>query len=232
MAFEPFKTTKSDMHGPRHVAITIEGNLSYAKKKGMPIPEVYKKIYLNLREILMEQVRLNIPLLTIKMLPTRIVKSEHFPEILEGMIETWERMAEDAFIQDNKIKITILGKWYDLSGRAVDAIKNLIDKTKEHDAFQVHLCINYDGQEEIVDACRMVGIKIKAGKLDPEAITKTTIKENTYALSPPPDLIIFTGKSRRLDSFLLWDSGEAKTYFSDRYWPDFGRKDFLKALDQ
>ena len=125
-----------------------------------------------------------------------------------------------------------MGKWYDIPGRAVDSIKSAIEETKDYDEFFLNFCVNYDGQEEIVDACKLVCRQVKAGKLEVESITKELIKENLYSsYYLPPDLIIKSGKKRSTCGFLLWDSAYSEIYFMDKYFPECKITDFLKAID-
>lgn len=91
--------------------------------------------------------------------------------------------------------------------------------------------MNYSGRDEIVDSCRLIGMKVKAGKLDPEAINKDMIKENLYtSYFIPPDLIIKTGMKNKLFGFLLWESAHSDICFANKLFPDFTPNDFLKAM--
>ncbi|MGM5488559.1 MAG: undecaprenyl diphosphate synthase family protein [Nanobdellota archaeon] len=95
-------------------------------------------------------------------------------------------------------KVNVFGKWYDTS--LVDTIKNLLKQTGGSSV--INLCINYDGQEEILDACKLIARQVKAGKLDPESILKEDIKENLYTSEvSPPDVIVQVHGA----PFLLWD---------------------------
>ena len=143
----------------------------------------------------------------------------------------FNELSESKLIHENKIKISILGKWYNLPGRVVDAIKKAINDTRDYDSFFVNFCINYDGQEEIVDAMKLIGMQIKAGRMDPELIDKDTIKESIYSsYFLPPDLMIKNGSRKETSGFLLWDSVNAKIYFTNKLWPDFDRTEFMDAI--
>ena len=75
-------------------------------------------------------------------------------------------------IHSNKVKVSALGKWYDLPSRGVEGIKEIIEETKDYDNFFLNFCVNYNGQEEIVDACRLIGRQIKAERLTVDNINK------------------------------------------------------------
>ncbi|MBW2993613.1 undecaprenyl diphosphate synthase family protein, partial [Candidatus Woesearchaeota archaeon] len=135
------------------------------------------------------------------------------------------------FIHKNKIKISALGKWYDIPSRALDSIKETIAETKDYDTFFLNFCINYDGQAEIVDACKMIARQINANKLDVDSITKETIKDNIYAsYFLPPDLLIKTGKKKTTSGILLWDSPNTEIFFTKKNWPDFSKSNLMSAV--
>jgi len=217
---------------PRHVALSVEGSKEAGLKKGISIEEINKQKLFNVKNIARTCVKLGIPLFTFYILPTRMGDEESYVEAVDSLIEFFEDLRKWEFITENQIKVSVLGKWYDLPGRLVEPIKGVLEETRDYDKFFLNLCINYDGQDEIVDAARMIARQVKAGKLDPETISKSDVKENIYAsYFLPPDLLIKTGTAKKLDGFLLWDSINAKIYFSNKPWPDFGRLEFLKAVE-
>lgn len=217
---------------PKHVAITTDGTIRWAKLNKTPLEETYKKSNLLIKSTIKTQVKLNIPILTIYLLPSELKEHENFSIIIDSVIELFKELSVSEIINENMIKISVLGKWYDLPGRAVEIIKATIDETKDYDNFFLNLCINYDGQEEIVDACKLIARQIKAEKIDVDAIDKEIVKENVYSsYFLQPDLIIKNGKKNIIPGVLLWDSVNAKIFFTERLWPDFGKTDFMKALE-
>ncbi|MFO7710168.1 MAG: undecaprenyl diphosphate synthase family protein [Candidatus Woesearchaeota archaeon] len=122
-------------------------------------------------------------------------------------------------ISKRHCKVNVFGKWY--NSPLVEQIKEII---KKQDADKVlNLCIEYDGQEEILDACRLIARQVKAGKIDPDTIEKQDIKSNLYTSEiPPPDIIIQSNGA----PFLLWDS----EYSRIRYTDNLKRKHILKLI--
>lgn len=215
---------------PRHIALVTKGKHLYAQKHKLPIGEVYKRSNIIILSTIATSVKLNIPVTTFHLLSTKTKELEYFPSIVDTLTEFLNDLSNKEIIHKNKIKVSILGKWYDLPGKLVDSIKNLIDKTKEYDSYFVNFCINYNGQEEIVDAIKLITRQIKAGKLDPELISKEIIKENLYSsYFPPPNLIIINGPKKTSD-LLLWDSPNEKVYFTNKLWPDFDRIELMDAI--
>ena len=132
-------------------------------------------------QLFKEQITKNLPIMTIYLIPEYLTEKEHFPIYLDEFIPFLEEIRTSETITQNKMKISAIGKWYDMPGRAVEAIKKTIEETKDYDEFFLNFCINYDGQEEIVDACKLIARKIKAEKLDVDAINKQLIKDNIYS---------------------------------------------------
>ncbi|MBW2996625.1 di-trans,poly-cis-decaprenylcistransferase [Candidatus Woesearchaeota archaeon] len=216
----------------RHLAITMHGMERWSEDKKKPKQEVYKKSFGILKEIIELAIKQNVPILSIYVLPEQLKKEEDFPLFLDELIGFLNSIKKSSTVHDNKVKITALGKWYDVPSRAVDVIKEVLEETKDYDKFFVNLCINYDGKEEIADACRIIGRQIKAGKLDVDAINKGIIKENIYSsYFLPPDLVIKNGKIMQTTGFLLWDTAHAIIYFTKKYFPEFSKSDFSKALE-
>jgi len=118
-----------------------------------------------------------------------------------------------------------------MPSRLIDAIKNVIDATKDYDSYFVNFCIGYDGQEEIVDACKMIARRVKLGKFDAEAITKETIKDDLYSsYFLPPDTIFVTGEKCSLNGSLLWDSVNAEMIFLKKAFAEVKTKEIQKGI--
>ena len=113
----------------------------------------------------------------------------------------------------------------------IESIKNIIDETKDYDDYFVNLCINYDGQEEIVDSCKMVARRVKLGKIDVDNVSKETVKDDLYSsYFMPPDYIFVSGFKRKLYGFLLWDSVDAEIIFLRKNFPDINVKEIERVL--
>ena len=217
---------------PRHIGITTDGIEKWALKNNISYEDAYKRNFLILKSTIKLQVKLKIPILSFYILDQNYDKeSEAYPHLLDAIVDMFNDIAVNELVHENKIKISVLGKWYNLPGRVVDAIKKVIEETKDYDGFFVNFCINYDGQEEIVDAIKLLGMQIKSGRMDPELIDKDSIKENIYSsYFLPPDLMIKNGSRKETSGFLLWDSVKTNIYFTNKLWPDFDKTEFLDAI--
>ena len=227
---EKFKIDKDML--PKHVAFVVKGSKAYAKKKNLALEQMRAEKFGNIKETIQSCVKLNIPICTFYLLPATTRDESEIVEIIDALVDFFKDLSGWTTLQENQVKISVLGKWYDLPGRLVDKIKSVLEDTKDYDKFFVNFCINYDGQEEIVDACRLIVRQIAVGRITPEAIDKGVIKENIYSsYFLPPDLLVKTGTRNITDGLLLWDSAKAKIYFANKTWPEFTRSEFLKALE-
>jgi len=217
---------------PKHVALTTDGNFLYAEKNKIDFDEVCRTKSVNIKNVIKVATKLGVPIVTFNILSERLTESEHFSVIMDSLVDFFKNIKDWEYLHENQIKLSVMGKWYDLPGRLVDAIKEAVESTKDYDKFFVNFCVNYSGQEEIIDACRIILRQIQAGKLDSESISPQTIKDNLYtSYFIPPDLIIRTGKNKTLRGFLLWDSQNAKIHFAGKYWPEFSKTEFLRAIE-
>jgi len=218
---------------PYHIAISLDGIKLYSVKHKILLKDAYKRAFIKIKNMLALQVKENIPIVTLYVLPSEIKEESARESMIDAFVEFLDSFKINPLLFENKVKVSIIGKWYDLPSRAIDQLKDIIEETKDYDSFFLNLCVNYDGREEIVDACRLIARKIAAGRIDPEAIDASDIKDNIYSsYFLPPDLVIKTGKSRRLKGFLLWDTTHSHIYFADKGWLELSQRDFMKAIEK
>lgn len=229
---EKFKKLKREKGlNPRHIAIATDGKIDWAKLNKKTIDQSYKRTFIAIRKTIQLQVKLKIPIVTFHIFSKYVSDLEYFSTIIDNMIDFLDELSVSKLIHENMVKVSVLGKWYDLPGRIVDPVKNILEQTRDYDNFFVNFCVNYGGREEIVDAVRLIARQIKVDKITPEEISGETIKDNVYSSSfLSPDLIIKNGK-KVLPDFLLWDCVGAKVYFTGKLFPDFDKGDFEKGID-
>lgn len=222
-AREKIHIIKADM--PRHIAITIEKEL-----KAIDLEQAYNKRNMLINNIISIQTRFNIPIITIFLLSSGAKNSENFSFLMDDLAKSFNELIANKKIHKNQTKVSVLGKWYDLPERVVNPIREIIESTKDYDKFFLNFCVNYDGHEEIVDACRIIARQIKSEKIDPESISKQLIKENLYSsYFISPDLII--ENNRKFSGLLLWDSKNSMIVSTGKKWPEFTKSDLFKAIE-
>ncbi len=114
-----------------------------------------------------------------------------------------------------------------------DVLSRLDDATKEYDKHFLNVAIAYGGQNELVDAVKKIGMKIKNGELDASKINKEVIESNLYTSHLPqssPDMILRTSGEKRMSGFLLWQSAYSELVFLDIFWPEFRKIDLMRAI--
>lgn len=210
-----------------HVAVDIKGVEKWCEENKAGLEDGYTKSFSRIKEIVEMQVEQKIPLLSFLILP---LGQEKKKELLNSFKEFIEGEFLKEFLVRNKIRVTLLGKWYDLPAEIVESLKKLLEETNSYDHFFLNFCINYDGQEEILDAFKLIARQIEAGKLSMDKINKETIKENIYSsYFIGPDLMIKNSDSK-MDAFFLWDCVGAKRVFTGKDFPEFNKGDFEKVL--
>lgn len=214
---------------PNHIAISIDDVFNWCRHNNTGIKQIGTKFFVNLSNLIKLQVKLDLPIFTIYLLSDDIDKStDDYLIFSDLMADFFDDLLQDIVIKEHKVKISIFGKWYKLPGRTLEVIKSLIEQTKDYDRFFLNFCINYDGQEEIVDACKLIAKQVELGKLDSEMITKETIKENLYSsYLLPPDIVFIYGK-KKLSGILLWDSINSEVVFADKSFMEFNEDDMEK----
>jgi len=215
----------------KHIAISLDNIPDWCRKSNASADECRSEYSRLLGELLKVQVKLNIPIFTIYLLPEIEKSKNDYMDFSDYTTYFFNGLLGNPLISSHKIKISIFGKWYNLPGKEVEALKNIIESTKDYDNFFANFCVNYDGQEEIVDACRLVAKQVELGKINADMITKETIKENIYSsYFMPPDLILVYGE-RKITGILLWDSVNSRIEFADKSFMEFEEKDFETFME-
>ncbi|HIH39723.1 TPA: undecaprenyl diphosphate synthase family protein [Candidatus Woesearchaeota archaeon] len=215
----------------KHIAVLCRGSAAWALKKKKKVYDGYRKAFSNISEMIELQLRKNIPIFTFYIMPVNVQEPDDYSVLVDELSSFLSVFSKNELLHENKIKISVLGKWYNMPSRLIDAIKNVIDATKDYDSYFVNFCIGYDGQEEIVDACKMIARRVKLGKFDAEAITKETIKDDLYSsYFLPPDTIFVTGEKCSLNGSLLWDSVNAEMIFLKKAFAEVKTKEIQKGI--
>ena len=144
-----------------------------------------------------------------------------------------EKLYNDPRIHRNKMRVKAIGKIELLPESVKDVIQRLDDATKNYNSHFLNIAIAYGGQNELVDAVKKIGEKIKSGSLDVDKIDKEEIEANLYTAHLPqssPDMILRTSGEKRLSGFLMWQSAYSELVFMDVFWPEFRKIDLMRAI--
>ncbi len=144
-----------------------------------------------------------------------------------------EKLYNDPRIHRNKMRVKAIGKIELLPEAIKDVLQRLDDATKNYNSHFLNIAIAYGGQNELVDAVKKIGEKIKSGSLDVDKIDKEEIEANLYTAHLPqssPDMILRTSGEKRLSGFLIWQSAYSELVFMDVFWPEFRKIDLMRAI--
>lgn len=222
------KEVKEERVLPRHIAIIMDGNGRWAKRRSLPRTAGHAAGSKTFKTIARYCNKIGIKYLTVYAFSTENWKRPQ-AEVDNIMNILRDYLKDTDSFKDENIKLRFIG---DRTPLAED-IKELMLKAEADsaDATGLHLniALNYGGRDEIVHAVRRI---VKEG-IAPDDITEDTISEHLYtAGQPDPDFIIRPSGEYRLSNYLIWQSAYAEYWFSDILWPDFSSKDLEKALDE
>ena len=214
---------------PRHIAIILDGNGRWAKKRGLPRTaghaagsEVFRKIATYCKNIGVEY-------LTVYAFSTENWKRPE--EEVKTIMKLLDRYLNEAIdtMEKDKIKMKIFGNVEGLSPELRALVAKTDEISRKYEGFQANICLNYGGRDEIVNAAKRYARELAEGKAG--ELTEEAFSNYMYSAGiPDPDLIIRTSGEYRISNFLLWQSAYAEYYFTDVYWPDFKKEELYKAL--
>ena len=144
-----------------------------------------------------------------------------------------EKLYNDPRIHRNKMRVKAIGRIELLPDSIREILKKLDDVTRNYDNHFLNIALAYGGQNELVDAVKKIGVKIKDGTLDINNIDKKEIESNLYTSHLPqssPDMILRTSGEKRLSGFLMWQSAYSELVFMDIFWPEFRKIDLMRAI--
>ncbi len=215
---------------PQHIAIIMDGNRRWAKKKGLTPSEGHKEGAKNLIGLVDHCEKIGVKHLTIYALSTENWKKRAKQEV-EGifnlLIKITKEKKED--YQKRGIKFFVLGNFQAFPLKVRRAIQEIVNIVKKHERFKFNVALNYGGRDEIVRAVQnIVKDGIKPGKINEKLIAKYLYTNG----QPDPDLVIRTGGEIRISNFLLWQLSYSELYFTDTLWPSFGPKKLEAAIKE
>ena len=209
---------------PRHIAIIMDGNGRWAKKRGLPRTAGHKVGAETFRKIALQCKALGVEYLTIYAFSTENWKrpAEEVSTLM-SLLKKYMQEAIDTMERD-KMKLRFFGDLSALSPELQDLARRANAVADRVDGFQANLCINYGGRDEILHAAKLCAA---AG----EEMTEENLEKHLYSAGiPDPELIIRPGGELRLTNFLLWQCAYSEFYFCDTLWPDFGERDLDEAI--
>ena len=222
----------STLNIPEHVAIILDGNGRWAKNKHMPRTYGHTVGSKVVERTVEDASDIGIKYLTVYVFSTENWKrSQDEVSMLFSLIERYLRSLIKKS-KKNNVRCRVIGRRDNMSSSMLQVIEKLEEETKDNTGLTFTLAINYGGRDEITRAVQGIAQDVKDGKLNAEDITESTISDylDTSGM-PDPDLLIRTGGDERLSNYLPWQLTYTEFYFTDVLWPDFNKKELIKAIE-
>lgn len=228
-AITPTELTQYPM--PRHVAIIMDGNGRWAKKRGLPRAAGHRSGAEALRGVVKACGDLGIPYLTVYAFSTENWKrpKEEVSVLMDLIVEYLQKELDE--LHQQNIKIRTIGSIKELPFNAREELAKAEKTTAQNSGLKLNVALNYGGRMEILEAARTVARQVETGVLQSSEITEELFSSYLFtAGQPDPDLLIRPSGEYRISNFLLWQLAYAELYFTDIYWPDFSKEEFYRAI--
>jgi tritrans,polycis-undecaprenyl-diphosphate synthase [geranylgeranyl-diphosphate specific] len=220
---------------PNHIAIVLDGNRRWAKRNLVMEKQGHFRGADAVENLLDWCEEFDIKIITLYVLSAENLDRQNKElEYLYELIRTrLEKLYNDPRIHKNKMKVKAIGRIELLPDSIKDVLSRLDEATKDYHNHFLNIAIAYGGQNELVDAVKKIGDKIKSGKLDAKDINKEVIEANLYTShlpQPSADMILRTSGEKRMSGFLMWQSAYSELVFLDIFWPEFRKIDLMRAI--
>ncbi|MCP8616492.1 isoprenyl transferase [Salirhabdus salicampi] len=216
---------------PRHVAIIMDGNGRWAKRRGLPRAAGHKEGMETVKKVVRQAVEYNIEALTLYAFSTENWKRpktevEFIMKLPGEFLHTY--LPE---LIDNNVQVRTIGDLTPLPEHTKEAIHKAIEQTSTNTGLVLNFALNYGSRAEITGAVNQIVKEVADGQLSPNEITEDYISARLYTSHVrDPDLLIRTSGEVRISNFLLWQIAYSEFYFTDVFWPDFDEEQFKLAL--
>ena len=221
-----------DIKGPNHVAIILDGNGRWAKKKGMPRNYGHVQGAKTVEVICEEAYRMGIQYLTVYAFSTENWnRPKDEVDALMGLLRSYMKTCLKTAAKNNMC-VKVIGEKSRLDEDIRNRIAELEEATRNNTGLHFQIAINYGGRDEIVRAVRKIAVKTAEGGLCAAQITEEIRNDMLDTRgSPDPDLLIRTCNEQRISNFLLWQLAYTELYFTPVAWPDFTKEELEKAVE-
>ena len=216
---------------PIHIAIIMDGNGRWAKKKNLPRAAGHQYGVESVRVIVESCALLGVKYLTLYTFSTENWRrpKDEVSTLMRLIVRSLQKETDE--LNSKNIRLTAIGNISSLPEIVQQELEAAIKKTAVNSSMTLNLALSYSGRWELVKAVKDISSKVKSGKLKPEDITEEIISENLSTCNmPDPELLIRTSGEFRISNFLLWQIAYSEIYISDILWPDFRCKYLIEAI--
>ncbi len=216
---------------PNHVAIIMDGNGRWAKKRGLPRTLGHRAGVETIREIVKASSNIGIKYITLYAFSTENWKRprDEVNTLMSLLLEFLRKEIQE--LHKNNVIVKAIGDISQLPGQCIDELSRAYELTKNNKGLCLNLALNYGARDEIKKAVINIASEVKKGNIVLEDINEKLISDNLYTKGiPDPDLLIRPSGEYRLSNYLLWQIAYTEFWFSDVYWPDFKPIHLYKAI--
>ena len=217
---------------PRHVAIIMDGNGRWARKRLLPRVADHRAGVTPVRVCIEQCVRQDIAALTLFAFSSEnwARPPEEVGSLMGLFLDALDREIDE--LQSNGVRLRFIGERHNLSQVLQQRISSAESRTAGNSRLALQIAVSYGGRWDLVEAARLLAQRCAAGTLLPQDIDESLLSSTlSVADLPDPDLFIRTGGEQRISNFLLWNLAYTELYFTDQLWPDFDAASFQVALD-
>lgn len=218
---------------PKHVAIIMDGNGRWARKLGLPRIVGHRNGMKAVKRATIAADELGISVLTLYAFSTENWKRpKDEVDFLMSLPQEFLALELEELIQKN-VQVRMMGHTEELPEHTISAMEEAIERTKNNTGLILNFALNYGSHREITECVKEIARDVKDGKIQPEEITQDMIGSGLLTGGlPDPDLLIRTGGELRLSNFMLWQTAYSELWFTDLYWPEFGREQLFAAVTE
>lgn len=216
---------------PRHVAVVMDGNGRWARKRFLPRTAGHRAGVEAARAMIERCGRRGVEVLTLFAFSSENWRRprEEVSVLLDLFLRTLEKEADR--LHEHALRVRVIGERHRLGDRLADQVERVETLTRENTGMTLVLATSYGGRWDITQAARSLAHRVARGELDPDAISEEHIGGLLQLGDlPAPDLLIRTGGEQRISNFMLWQLAYAEMYFTDTLWPDFRMDDLDAAI--
>ena len=228
---QQIEALKSSNDLPRHVAIIMDGNGRWAKKRHLPRLEGHRAGRESVRTVVRTCAKIGISYLT---LYTFSIENWKRPDDeVGGLMRFLEDVLEREYLEldENGVRLQTIGRTEMLPESTRSVLRRTMDKLKHNKRLVLTLALSYGGRAEIVDAAKRLAVSVRDGAIDVDAIDENMFARQLYNPDlPDPDLLIRTSGEQRISNFLLWEIAYSEMYVTDVYWPDFREQELIDGI--
>ncbi len=216
---------------PKHIAIIMDGNGRWAKKRGLSRNFGHREGSNTLKRIVQSCDKIGIKFLTVYAFSTENWKrpKSEVDTLMSLLLEYLKRA--DKELAGKNVRIRVIGNTLDLPVEIQNEIKRVVKSTEKRNGLNLVIALNYGGRDEIINVVKRISDQVSMNKVKLNSINEQLISDNLYTSDiPDPDLLIRTSGEKRLSNFLLWQSAYTEFWYTDVLWPDFNEKLLLEAI--